>query len=137
MADTTRVVDYYYVEIADKPGEGTRVLNTLRGAGVNLLAFHAFPKGRRSQLDFVPSDGAQLKAAAKQARWKVTGPKKVFLIEGDDRIGAVAEILGRLADAKINVTAVDAVCAGPGRFGSLLWVKPRDVKKAAKALAVV
>ena len=134
MADTTRVVDYYYVEVKDKPGEGAKALDALRAAGVNLMAFHAFPKGRRSQLDFVPSDGAQLKAAAKQARFKLTGPKKVFLIEGDDRVGAAADIMGKLGKAKVNVTAMDAVCVGPGRFGSLLWVKPRDVKKAAKAL---
>ena len=134
MADTTRVVDYYYVEVKDKPGEGANALEALRATGVNLMAFHAFPKGRRSQLDFVPSDGAQLKAAAKQARFKLTGPKKVFLIEGDDRVGAAAEIMGKLGEAKVNVTAMDAVCTGPGRFGSLLWVKPRDVKKAAKAL---
>ena len=41
-----------------------------------------------------------------------------------------------LADAKINVTAVDAVCAGQGRYGALLWVKAPDVRKAAKALGV-
>lgn len=134
MADTARVVDYYYIEVPDKPGEGARALGALSAAGVNLMAFHAFPKGRRSQLDFVPSDGAQFKAAAKQARWKVTGPKKAFLVEGDDRIGAVAQILEKLAGAKVNVTATDAVCAGMGRFGVLLWVAPRDVKKAAQAL---
>ncbi|MGH9463667.1 MAG: hypothetical protein ACRD1X_20895 [Vicinamibacteria bacterium] len=134
MADRIRVVDYYYVEIKDKPGEAAKALDALRAAGVNLMALHAFPKGRRSQLDFVPSDGAQLKAVAKQARFKLTGPKKVFLIEGDDRVGAAADLLGKLAQAKVNVTAMDAVCSGPGRFGSLLWVKPRDVKKAAKTL---
>ena len=134
MADTMRVVDYYYVKIADKPGAGAKVLEALRAAGVNLAAFHAFPKGRRSQLDFVPSDAAKLKAAAKEGRFKLTGPKKAFLIEGDDRVGAVAEIVGKLAAAKVNVTAMDAVCAGSGRFGSLLWVNPRAVKKAAKTL---
>lgn len=134
MADTIRVVDYYYVKIPDKPGAGARLFEALREAGVNLTAFHAFPKGRRSQLDFVPSDAAKLKAAAREARLKLTGPKKAFLIEGDDRVGAVADTVGKLAAAKINVTAMDAVCAGSGRFGSLLWVKPRAVKKAAKTL---
>jgi hypothetical protein len=46
----------------------------------------------------------------------------------------VAEIMGRLAAAKINVTAIDAVCAGAGRYGAILWVKPPDVARAAKAL---
>ncbi len=134
MPDTIRLADYFYVETADKPGEGARILGALRDAYVNLLAFHAFPKGRRAQLDFVPSDPAAFKAAAKNARWKVVGPKKAFVIEGDDRVGALVYYGTRLADAKINVTAMTAVVAGSGRFGAILWVKARDVKRAAKTL---
>jgi hypothetical protein len=134
MADRIRRVPYFYILAPDKAGEGARALRTLHDAGVNLLAFSGFPEGRRSQLDFVPEDPAAFRAAAKKAGWKVTGPKTAFLVEGEDRPGAAAEILGKLADAKVNVTATDAVCAGGGRFGVLLWVKPGDVNRAAKAL---
>ena len=134
MAEETRVVDYFYVETPDRPGEGARILNELQQAGVNLLAFSGFPKGRRAQLDFVPASAGAFRAAAKNAKLKLVGPKKAFLIQGDDRVGALAEILQKLADANINVTATDAVCAGADRFGVILWVKPRDVKKAAKTL---
>jgi predicted TIM-barrel fold metal-dependent hydrolase len=82
----------------------------------------------------VPSDPAAFRQFAKTAKWKVKGPKRAFLISGDDRVGAVAEVHRKLAQAKINVTAVDAVCAGSGRYGAILWVAPRDVKKAAAAL---
>ena len=134
MPDTVRKVPYFYIMAPDKPGEGARALAVLREAGVNLLAFSGFPVGKRSQLDFVPADPAAFRAAAKRAKWKVTGPKAAFVVEGDDRPGAVAELLGRLAGAKINVTATDAVCAGAGRYGVLFWVKPRDVSRAAKIL---
>jgi hypothetical protein len=134
MADRIRRVQYFYIMAPDKPGEGAGALRVLRDAGVNLLAFSGFPAGRRSQLDFVPEDPAAFRAASRKARWKVTGPKVAFVVEGEDRPGAVAEILGKLAEAKVNVTATDAVCAGAGRFGVLFWVKPRDVNKAAKAL---
>jgi hypothetical protein len=53
---------------------------------------------------------------------------------GDDRPGVIADLLQRLAAAKINVTALDAVCAGSGRYGAILWVAPRDVTRAARAL---
>ena len=102
--------------------------------GVNLLAFHAFPSARRTQLDFVPQDGAAFVAAAKAAKIKLSKPKAVFHFEGDDRVGAMAGILGKLAAAGINATASEAVCTTSGRFAGLLWVEPRDVKKAAKAL---
>jgi hypothetical protein len=133
MPDTTRLVEYFYVMAPNKPGEGARALATLRDAGVNLLAFSGFPQGRRAQLDFLPADPAAFKQAAKRAKWKVVGPKRGFLIHGDDRIGAVADLLDRLARAKINVTAVDAVSGG-GRYGALLWVASKDVKKAATVI---
>jgi hypothetical protein len=134
MADSFRLVDYYYVTTSNKPGEGARVLDTLRDAGVNLLAFSGFPKGRRAQLDFIPADSTAFKAAAKRAKWKVTGPKRAFLIQGADRTGAVGEVFARLAGAKINVTALDALCTGDGQYGALFWVAPKDVKKAAALL---
>ncbi|MBM3470090.1 MAG: hypothetical protein FJX73_04770 [Armatimonadetes bacterium] len=135
MSDAIRLVDYFYTEASDKPGEGARVLGHLKEAGVNLIGFHGFPKGRRAQLVFLPSDPAAFKAAARKAKWKVVGPKKAFVIEGDDRVGALVEHFQRLAAAKVNVTASDAVSAGAGRFGAIFWVKARDVKRAAKALS--
>lgn len=135
MADTIRRMNYYYTTVADKPGEGARILGALRDAGVNLLAFSAFPEGaRKSQLDFIPEDAAAFTKAAKRAGVKLSARKSGFLIQGDDRPGAIAGIAGKLAAAKINVTALDAVCAGAGRYGALLWVKAKDVRRAAKVL---
>jgi hypothetical protein len=134
MAESIRRVQYFYVMAPDKPGEGARALQTLREAGVNLLAFSGFPAGKGSQLDFVPEDPAAFRAAARKAKWKVTGPKVGFLIEGDDRTGVMADIYGKLAAARINITASDAVIGGAGRFGAILWVKPRDVNRTAKVL---
>jgi predicted amino acid-binding ACT domain protein len=62
--------------------------------------------------------------------WKVVGPKRGFLIQGDDRVGAIADNVGKLADAKINVTAIDAISTD-GRYDALCWVAARDMKKAA------
>ena len=141
MADRITLADYYYTMVPDKPGEGARVLGALRDAGVNLLAFSAFPHARRAQVDLVPSDPAAFLAAARAARIKLSRRKSVFLIDGEDRVGALAEVMTKLGAAKINVTATDAVCTGGGwggggRYGALLWVKSRDVKRAAQALGV-
>ena len=136
MAETIQLVDYFYMEAPDKPGEGARALAQLKEAGVNLWAFSGFPKGRRAQLDFIPTDPATFKAVAKKNKWRLVGPKKGFVIQGEDRVGALADLLAKLADAKINVTATDAVCGGADRYGVILWVKARDVKRAAKALGL-
>ena len=134
MAESIRRVQYFYVITPDTPGEGARALQTLKQAGVNLLAFSGFPAGKRAQLDFIPEDPVAFRAAARKAKWKVTGPKVGFLIEGDDRTGVMADIYGKLAAARINITASDAVVAGAGRFGAILWVKARDVNRTAKLL---
>ncbi len=134
MADTVQRVQYFYIEAPDKPGEGAKLLTMLKEAGVSLLAFSGFPKGRRAQIDFIPADPAAFRAAARKAKLKLVGPKTGFLVQGEDRRGAVAELMAKLADAKINVTAIDAVAAGAGRYGAILWVKSGDVTKAAKIL---
>lgn len=134
MADTVRRVEYFYITVPSKPGEGAKVLATLKDAGVNLIAFSGFPNGRKAQLDFVPEDSKAFRAAAKRAGWKVVGPKKGFVVQGDDRVGATADLMAKLAAAGINVIAWDAACAGSGRYGGLFWVDPRQYARAAKVL---
>lgn len=134
MATTVRKVGYFHASVADKAGEGSRVLGALRDAGINLLAFHAFPMSRgQAQLDFVPADERAFQEAAKKASLKISERKTAFLVEGDNRPGAVAELLQKLGAVGVNVTAMDAVQAGQ-RYGALIWVKAADADKAAKAL---
>lgn len=134
MADTVRKVAYFKVLVPDRPGEGARILGALRDAGVNLLAFTGFPRGRRAQLDFFPEDAAAFRKAARKAGIEPEAKKTGFLVQGDDRVGAIAGYLEKLAGAGINVTAVDGMSAGNGRFGAIIWVKPADVAKAARAI---
>jgi hypothetical protein len=134
MARKVRKVDYFAVNVPNRPGQATHALDVFAGAGVNLLAFTGFPDGRDAQMDFVPEKSAAFLAAARRAKLKVRPKKKGFLVTGDDRPGAVAQVMRKLAAQKINVTAIDAVSAGGGRFGAILWVKQKDVSRAAKAL---
>lgn len=129
-----RKVDYFAMQVPDHAGEAHQMLAELRKAGVNLLAFTGFPNGRGSQMDFVPASSSAFMKTAKAAGWKVGKAKTGFLIQGKDRTGALDMTLGKLAKANINVTAVDGVAAGSGRFGAILWVKSKDVAKASRTL---
>src|SRR5258708_38745106 len=124
MADTIRKVSYYYTTIADKPGEGVRLLDVLKRAGVNLLAVHAFPSARKAQVDFVPADATLLTAAAQGAKIKLSKPKTAFLLDGEDRVGVLAGALGPLGAGKSSVTAVTGGCSGMARHGATLWGQP-------------
>ena len=134
MANIVKKVAYFAMDVPNRPGEAARVLKALADAGVNLLAFSGFPSGRKSQLDFIPENITVFKKATKVANVKTRTQKIGFLIQGEDRKGAVADLLRPLAEKKINVTTIDAVSAGAGRYAAILWVKPKDVNKAAKAL---
>jgi hypothetical protein len=134
MADMVQSVDYYYVTVPDVPGEGQRILSALKDSGVNLLAFLGFPEGGQSQLDLIPEDPEALKKAAEEAGVTLSEAKRAFLIQGDDRVGAVADAMEKLAEANVNVTAAAAAGAGSGRYGMIVWVSAADVQRAAEAL---
>jgi hypothetical protein len=137
MAETVRGVEYYYVTVADAPGEGQRILSALKERGVNLVAYLGFPVGAgQSQIDLVPEDAASLRTACQQAGVTLSDAKQAFLVQGDDQVGAVAEVTAKLADANVNVTAAAAAAAGSGRYGMMLWVGAADYDRAASALGV-
>jgi hypothetical protein len=135
MADSIRGVDYYYVTVPDAPGEGQRILSALQESGVNLLAYLGFPVGGgQSQLDLVPEDPGALNDVAERLGLTLSEAKRAFLIQGDDRVGAVADTVAKLAGAGINVTAAAATAAGSGRYGMILWVAAADDERAADVL---
>lgn len=135
MAASTRTVHYAYVSAPSRPGEAARVLEALRAANVNLLAFSGFPQGRsKAQIDLVTDDVEALKAVARREKWKLSRVKRAFLVQGTDEIGAAVAPLATMGGAKINVIAADAIAAGDGRFGMIFWVAPRDFNRAARLL---
>jgi hypothetical protein len=135
MADSVRKVRYGYVLVANRAGTGAAVLARLRQAGVNLVAYTGFPaRGGKAQIDLVTDDLAALRRVARQSGWRLSAAKQGFLVQGDDRIGAVHRHLEKLAAHRVNVVAADAVAAGKGRYGMILWVKAKDYARAAKAL---
>ena len=72
MTDLIRKVDYFKAQVPDKAGEGARILSALLGEGINLLVFTGFPRGRKTQLDFIPENGPAFRKAAKKAGLAVT-----------------------------------------------------------------
>jgi hypothetical protein len=130
-------IEYYYTVVPNRAGAGAKVFNVLKAKGVNLLAFNGFPlSAQRSQLDLVPSSGDALVAAAKKAGIKLVGPRVAFLIWEWEHLGAVADVLSKLEQAGVNVTAMQAIDTGDWRYGAVLWVKQGDIDKAAQALGI-
>jgi hypothetical protein len=137
MAVTIKRADYYYAIVENRPGEAHKLLEFCSAYGVNLVNFTAFPMSDRlAQLDFFPEDAGKLKQAAEDAGVELVGPKKAFIIQGEERIGVLVEYHLRLADAGINVYAANGTSDSRGGFGYVFWVKPEDYDKAARALRI-
>ena len=137
MEDLVRRIEYYYTVVPDQVGAAAKVFNVLKAESVNLVAFNGFPTSEQNaQLDLVPSSGNALVAAAQKAGIKLVGPKVAFLISNWEHLGAVADLLGKLEQAGINITAMQAIATGDWRYGAIIWVKPHNIDKAAQALGI-
>ena len=135
MSDRVKKVSYAYLMVPNRAGKGSQVLAELRREGVDLIAFSAFPgRGGKAQVDLIGEDISAIRRIARRNGWRLSKVKKGFVIQGDDRVGAVSRHLDKLAARKINLTAADAVTAGQGRYGMILWVKQKDYARAARAL---
>jgi hypothetical protein len=135
MADRVRKINYCYAKVSARAGQGAAILSKLRDAGVDLLAFTGFPiGGGKAQLDFVSADMAGVRRVARKEGLRLSKTKKGFLVQGSDEVGACHRQLKKLADKRINVTAVDALAAGRKRYAMILWVKPKDYARASRAL---
>jgi len=137
MAESVKRVEYYYAVVEDKPGAARKLLEFCSAHGVSLTNLTAFPVGEgKAQIDFFPEDVDILKTAAGEAGIPLVGPRKAFLIQGDDRLGVLTEYHLRLAGAGVNVYAANGTNDGRGGFGYVLWVRPEDYEKAARALGL-
>ena len=137
MSTTVRRVDYFYATTKDQPGEAYQLLKHLAERGINLLAFTAVPTGPEStQLTIFPEDSRNLTDEAAQSGLELIGPHHAILVQGNDEIGALADIHYTLFQAGVNVYASSGVSSGGGSFGYILYVRPEAFNRAAKALDI-
>jgi hypothetical protein len=129
-----RKVVYFSMQVPNRPGVGLEMLKAIAKGRQNLLAFTGFPNGGKAQVDFVPAKPAEFARGARKAGVKLGKRKTAFLVQGEDRVGALVRVLDKLAKARINMVAMDAVTAGNRRFGAIFWVKPKDVGRASRLL---
>ena len=129
-------MDYHYIVLDDEPSAAAAALEALWEEGISLVGFSEFPHGPgKTQVDLIAHNSRVLAKTAADMGLTVSHVKTGFLIRGEGTPApAVADILRRLAGARIPVTSLQAVAAGAGRFGAMLWVKPHDVDTAARVL---
>ena len=135
MSLSVRRARYYYTTIDDSAGTGVEIMAKLRASNISLLAFTSFPLGTgQVQLNFFSDNPDKLKHALEEEDITVVGPRKAFLIQGEDTVGALVEHHVHLAAAGVSIFAANGVSDGKGHFGYVLWVDPKHYEKAAGIL---
>jgi hypothetical protein len=135
MATTIRRVDYFYATVQDGAEEACGLLSRLADLGINLLVFSAVPVGpQRTQLTLFGEDADKLRHVAAQANLELDGPHPAILVQGDDELGALAGIHGRLQEAGVSVFASNGVADGQGHYGYVVYVRPEQIDQAVGAL---
>lgn len=137
MSYKIKRVEYFYCTVEDQPGEAYKLLSQLANVGINLLAFTAIPIGPiKTQLTIFPEDPGKLTASSKQIGLTLDGPNFAFLVQGDDALGAFAQIHELLYNENVNVYACNGVTDDKGGYGYILYVRPEQFNSAAKALKI-
>lgn len=135
MISSVSDVEFFSLVVPDKPGEARKLLDFLSEKMVNLLALNVAPiGGGQSQIDFYPEEPELLKQAAEDAGMPLEGPKKAFMIQGEDKIGALYDFHLKFSNAGINIRASNAVVDGTGRFGYIVRVDEADYEQASEVL---
>ena len=128
-------VEYYNLTVEEHVAEGSALLGTIVGEGVDFLAYKAVPLGRaRMQFTLFPIDGSKLTAGAAKAGLTAEGPHPAVLIRGDEQPGALAGIYRTLAQSGIQIEESCGIAHVNGGYGVVLYLRPEDCDRAIAVL---
>ena len=136
MTFSVRTVEYFYTRVEEEPNRAYDFLARLASEEINLLAFSAVPFGpNHIELTIFPDRSHEFQRVAEKLGWTLIGPQHACLVQGDDHLGALAEIHRRLGDGGVSIYASSGVTDGEGHYGYVIYVKEEDHQAAARALA--
>jgi len=134
---SVRTVEYFYTRVEEEPTRAYDLLAKLASEEINLLAFSAIPFGpKHVELTIFPDRSQDFQRVAEKLGWTLIGPQHACLIQGDDHLGALAEIHRRLLDAGVIIYASTGVTDGEGHYGYVIYLKEEDHVAAARALSL-
>jgi hypothetical protein len=127
-------VTVHCVDIEDKPGSLHRFLSQSSLSGVDYLCFVAFSCGNNHGRVAVSAKNPKtFEAFVKEAKLKA--PEAAgFIVEGEDRPGAAAKIIAKLAEKDIGGIVGTAMVFN-GRYQMLIVVDAKNAERAQKLLS--
>jgi hypothetical protein len=128
MPKVTQIV----VTLQNKPGTAAQLCSTLRDVGVNISALDAAAIAGRGKVRLLVDNPEKAKEALKAAKIRFS-EEEAIAVELDNRPGALGEVAGKLAQAKINIKYAYATSAEGSAKTTVILAVP-DVAKALGVL---
>lgn len=117
------------LNLESKPGVLAKISRALADAGVNITGLCAAEASGRGKLRILVTDPARAKAALTGAKYRVSEePALTFSLE--NRPGALAGVVEKLAAGKINIKCAYATTSDGGHATVVLTVSNADKAQA-------
>ena len=136
MACSVRRVDYFTTTVRDQPGAAYRLLTTQRPRDQPACVYGGSDWTLAHAATLFPEDTGKLAREAQKDCLVLDGSHPALLVQGDDELGALAELHMRLSDARVNVYASTGVADGRGSFGYIIYVRPEEYDRAVVSLGL-
>ena len=132
---TVKRVKSFVIDVENKPGVLAQYLKGLREGGVNLKGLWGFATmAGNAKIHCIPEDEGKFRQACKKMG-KEPRERISFSVSGEDRVGALCELLDKVAAANISFNALDAISSG-NSFGAYIWGDRTNSDALGKALGV-
>ncbi|HEY3398966.1 MAG TPA: hypothetical protein VGM19_15060 [Armatimonadota bacterium] len=124
----------FLLQIDDRPGALGKVTGDLRGHALNLRALWAWSEDEgQTAVLFIP-DRPEAVSACECDTCCAAEPLPVLWVSLTDRVGALDECLAQIADAKINIKALQALAENGQAAAVLQFADHATLQAAAQAL---
>lgn len=130
--DITRA-SYFVIGTEDRPGQLARFSKRMAEAEINLAGVWSFGTGRgNAEIIAIPRDPHAFKKAVRSSGWSLK-EGSCFHLCGEDRAGALADTLDRIAQEGINLHSVDGM-GFESRYSAYVWCDEQDIEKLRQVL---
>jgi hypothetical protein len=126
-------VEVLTVDLQPKPGALCEVYAAFREANVDIAASWGYEMGPgEAKGHFYARDAGRAQEVLNKLGRKTTVETAVY-VTGVDRVGVYHDLLKKIADAKVNISATDAF-AVDGKFGMMFFTDQKNIDTLKKAL---
>jgi len=125
MAATWKTMTYFAFGLPNRPGELARFMEQLKAADIDLVGLWGYAEGEENpRISCAPIDADACRSYLKDLGFELEEGRTLYF-SGENQPGALVETLEKIAEARINIEAIETVASG-AMFGCFVWTAEKD-----------